>query len=178
MFYNYLKTAWRNLLRNPTLSLINLVGLSVSVAFCVLLFFHIRYEQSFDGFHANGDRLFRLEMSDFWNGDPGNESHQLLMPLIVGKEIKSRFPEVKTAVVFEDETVHFGEQLVRADNQVYKEKGVIYADRLGGYAERISVGWWMYGLVGLAAIVVALATISMQVWKAVRSNPVDALRME
>jgi len=36
----------------------------------------------------------------------------------------------------------------------------------------------MYGLVGLAAVVIALATISMQVLKAVRSNPVEALRTE
>ena len=33
---------------------INLLGLSVSVAFCALLFFHMRYEQSFDRFHAKG----------------------------------------------------------------------------------------------------------------------------
>jgi len=127
MFTNYLKIAWRNLLRHPMLSSINLVGLSVSVAFCVLLFFHIRYEQSFDRFHANRDRLYRLEMSDFGNDDPGSQRRQLEFPLIVGRDMKSRFPEVKDAIVFKDQTVHNG-QLVRADNQVYKEKGVYYAD--------------------------------------------------
>jgi len=49
---------------------------------------------------------------------------------------------------------------------------------LQGYAARIDVGWWMYGLVGLAALMVAVATISMQIWKAVRGNPVEALRTE
>jgi putative ABC transport system permease protein len=128
MFTNYLKIAWRNLLRHPMLSLINLVGLSVSVAFCVLLFFHIRYEQSFDRFHRNGDRLYRLEMTDFWNDDLNSPSHQLEFPLVVGKDLKTRFPEVKDVIVFKNQTIHMGEQLVRADNQVYKEKDVYYTD--------------------------------------------------
>ena len=128
MFTNYLKIAWRNLLRHPMLSAINLVGLSVSVAFCVLLFFHIRYEQSFDRFHANGDRLYRLEMTDFWNDDPNSPSHQLEFPLVVGRDLKTRFPEVKEVIVFKNQTIHMGEQLVRADNQVYQEKDVYYTD--------------------------------------------------
>jgi putative ABC transport system permease protein len=49
---------------------------------------------------------------------------------------------------------------------------------LQGYAERITVGWWMYAVVGVAALTVAAATIGMQVWKAVRGNPVEALRTE
>jgi putative ABC transport system permease protein len=49
---------------------------------------------------------------------------------------------------------------------------------LQGYAARIDIGWWMYALVGLAALMVAAATIGMQVWKAVRRNPVEALRTE
>src|SRR5579862_2421781 len=127
MFSNYLKIAWRNLLRHPMLSLINLVGLSVSVAFCVLLFFHIRYEQSFDRFHKNGDRLYRLEMSGIWYADPGSQRLGLEFPLNVGRDMKSRFPEIKNAIVFKDQTIHMG-QLIRAENQVYKEKGVLYAD--------------------------------------------------
>jgi putative ABC transport system permease protein len=128
MFYNYLKTAWRNLMRNPTLSLINLVGLSVSVAFCVLLFFHIRYEESFDRFHVNRDRLFRMEMSDFFSGDPVGKTRGLEFPIVVGRDLKDKFPEVSNVIVFKDHTVHMGQQLVRAGNEVYKEKGVYFAD--------------------------------------------------
>ena len=128
MLKNYLVVAWRNLLRNPTMSLINLAGLSISVAFCALLFFHIRYEQSFDRFHRNGDRLYRLEMSDVWGAGPESEIHDLEFPLVVGPDIKSRFPEVAGTIRFKDVTVHMGEQLVRAENEVYKEKGVYYAD--------------------------------------------------
>src|ERR1700727_1892074 len=65
MIKNYVVIAWRNLLRHRTLSIINLFGLSVSVAFCLLLFYHIRWEQSFDTFHAKKDRLFRCEQASF-----------------------------------------------------------------------------------------------------------------
>ena len=126
MLKNYLLVAWRNLLRNPMLSLINLVGLSISVAFSALLFFHIHYEQSFDRFHRNGDRLYRLEMSDF--GDPSNNVHGLEFPLVVGIDLKNRFPEVSDFVRFKDMSSHMGEQLVRAGGQVYKERGVYYTD--------------------------------------------------
>jgi putative ABC transport system permease protein len=128
MLKNYLLVAWRNLLRNPTLSLINLVGLSISVALCVLLFFHIRYEQSFDSFHANRDRLYRLEMSDVWAGGLERSTHALEFPLAVGADLKSRFPEVSSIIRFKDISYHMGGQLVRAGGQVYKEKGVFYTD--------------------------------------------------
>jgi len=49
---------------------------------------------------------------------------------------------------------------------------------LQGYAARIEVAWWMYVLVGAAALTVALATVTLQVWKAARANPIEALRAE
>jgi hypothetical protein len=85
MFRSYLTIAWRSLLRNLTLSLINLVGLSISVAFCLLLFFHIRYEQSFDAFHKNADRLYRVEMTNFW-GSPGEKSKITLFAALTREE--------------------------------------------------------------------------------------------
>src|ERR1700712_3515368 len=53
MLKNFIKIAWRNLIRNRTFSIINIVGLSFSVAFCLLLFFYIRKEQSYDNFSEN-----------------------------------------------------------------------------------------------------------------------------
>src|ERR1700722_14264686 len=142
MIRNYLKTAWRNLLRNRTLSLINLTGLSISVAFCVLLFFHIRYEQSFDRFHEKKDRLFRVEMTNFW-ADPGekpkgslfaaltrsaDENNDLEFPLVVGRDMQNVLPDVQSVTRFEDISRHNGQPLVRANGQVYKEEHALYAE--------------------------------------------------
>ncbi|HET6253199.1 MAG TPA: ABC transporter permease [Puia sp.] len=128
MLKNYLLVAWRNMRSRPMLSLINVIGLSISVAFCALLYFHLSYERSFDRFHVNGDRLYRLEMSDFSNDDPESKEHGLEFPLVVGPDMKSRFPEVNHIIVFKDQTYHMGDQLIRANKEVYKEKGVYYAD--------------------------------------------------
>jgi len=128
MLRSCLITAWRNLLRNPRISLINLTGLAISLALCTLLFFHIRYEQSFDGFHRNVDRLYRLEMGNVWNDEPATSAHGLTFPLVVGNDIKRQFPDVSSLIRFKDKSAHWGASLVRAENQVYKEKGVYYVD--------------------------------------------------
>jgi len=49
---------------------------------------------------------------------------------------------------------------------------------LEDFAYRITIQWWMFGLVGLLSIVIALVTVSFQVVRAARANPVDALRSE
>ena len=49
---------------------------------------------------------------------------------------------------------------------------------LEDFAYRIRISWWMFGLVGLTAVVVALVTVGFQMLKAARANPVEALRSE
>jgi putative ABC transport system permease protein len=49
---------------------------------------------------------------------------------------------------------------------------------LEDFAYRIQISWWMFGLVGLTAVMVALVTIGFQVLKVARANPVEALRAE
>jgi len=142
MFRNYCKTAIRNLLKNRMFSIINLTGLSLSIAFCLLLFFYIRHEQSYDSFHKKKDRLFRLEMTDLWtipDNKPQNSIYSFLsrtdeavntviFPLIVGTDLQNNFPEVKTVTRMQSVSDHFGDQLVRAGTEVYKEKDVMYVD--------------------------------------------------
>ena len=140
MFTNYFKTAVRNLLRNKAFSFINIIGLSLSVAFCLLLFMHIRFEQSFDTFHQKKNHLFRLEMTNLFNlmdtskkpekaffsflTKQDDADNQLVFPLVVAADLQSTFPEVKSVTRFKDE----GPQLVKAKNEVFKEKHILYAD--------------------------------------------------
>ncbi|HTR30747.1 MAG TPA: FtsX-like permease family protein [Puia sp.] len=138
MFRNYLKIAWRSLLRYRSFSIINLVGLSISIAFCLLLFYHIRYEQSFDGFHQKKDRLYRCEMSNIYN-TPSDEVKKSFLsfmtrredeknsdefPLVVGQDMKAVFPEILSFTRWLDDE----EQFIRADGQLYKQNRMVYAD--------------------------------------------------
>lgn len=60
MIHNYLLIAFRNLRKNSTYSLLNVLGLGLSVACCVLIFLMVHYHLSFDTFHNNADRTVRI----------------------------------------------------------------------------------------------------------------------
>jgi putative ABC transport system permease protein len=60
MLQNYLKTAWRSLVRNKTYTAINIMGLTVGIAACLLIFLVVQYQTSFDNFHTKKDRIYRV----------------------------------------------------------------------------------------------------------------------
>ena len=138
MLRNFAKIAWRNLLKNRTFSIINIVGLSLSVAFCLLLFFYIRNEQSYDTFPGKKDRLFRFESTNTWGAtDAKPASHlfsfltkdnevdnTLQTSLIIGRDIERSFPEVKSITRFQDQE----SALIKVDKTVYKIRHLVFAD--------------------------------------------------
>src|SRR5688572_13641487 len=60
MLRNYWKTAWRNLKRNKSYAISNVLGLSIGIAASLLIFLVIHFETSFDNFHKKGDSIYRL----------------------------------------------------------------------------------------------------------------------
>src|SRR5689334_19086669 len=62
MFKNYLKTAWRNLMKNKFYSVINIAGLSIGLAVGILILLWVQDELSFDTFHKNADNIYRLDI--------------------------------------------------------------------------------------------------------------------
>jgi len=60
MLKNYLKTAWQNLRSHKSYVAINTIGLAVGIAACLLIFLLIQYEKSFDNFHKNKERIYRV----------------------------------------------------------------------------------------------------------------------
>lgn len=69
MFNNFIKIAWRNLIRNRTFSLINISGLAIGMAAAALILLMVQEEYSFDQFHKNKDRLFEVWNKDVRNGE-------------------------------------------------------------------------------------------------------------
>ncbi|HEX8040167.1 MAG TPA: ABC transporter permease, partial [Chryseosolibacter sp.] len=67
MVANYLKTARRNLAKHKLYSVLNTIGLSTGIAFCLLIYLYIRDEHNFDRFHTNADRIYRLESAMYFN---------------------------------------------------------------------------------------------------------------
>ena len=64
MFKNYLKIAWRNLLKRKVFTAINVLGLAIGFGGCILIFLFLNYHLSFDNFHANADRIYRINTEE------------------------------------------------------------------------------------------------------------------
>jgi len=96
MITNYIKTAWRNLLRDKRTLAINILGLSVGIAAAFLLFTVIRFETSYDTFHANAKRIYRVVTADrFENGMQYNPG----VPNPVPEALKLDLPNLEQVAV-------------------------------------------------------------------------------
>src|SRR5215217_1303950 len=60
MFENYLKVAWRNLMKNKVFSFINILGLTIGITVCLMIFLFIMNEFSVDQFHTQGKNIYRV----------------------------------------------------------------------------------------------------------------------
>ena len=60
MFKNYFKIAWRNITRNKAYSIINILGLALGICSCIVIFLITSFEFSFDKFHPDADRIYRI----------------------------------------------------------------------------------------------------------------------
>ena len=68
MIRNYITTAIRNLLKHKGYSLVNVIGLSLGLAGCILMLLYIQYETSYDDYHLKKDRIYRLEVDILFDG--------------------------------------------------------------------------------------------------------------
>ena len=69
MLKNYLKIALRNLLKYRLYTFINLTGLAIGIAACILIMLFVKDEFSFDQYHEKGDRLYRAWVKEKYEGE-------------------------------------------------------------------------------------------------------------
>ncbi|MGH1437348.1 MAG: ABC transporter permease [Lewinella sp.] len=94
MIKNYLKIALRNLRRSKVMSFINISGLAIGIATCLLILLFVQYEWSFDRYHEKADRIVRVIFKGMVQGEKLNEAN--VMPP-VAEALKDEFPEVEAA---------------------------------------------------------------------------------
>ncbi|MDR2233407.1 MAG: ABC transporter permease [Tannerella sp.] len=97
MFTTYIKTAWRYLTRNRTSSVINILGLSLGITACLLIFLITRHELSFDTFHPDKERIYRLT-SERVMGDNTYLSAGMLNPVL--EPIREEIAGPETVAIF------------------------------------------------------------------------------
>jgi putative ABC transport system permease protein len=92
MFKNYLKSAWRSIVRNKAFSLINITGLSIGIAASILLFIVVQYELSYDTFQPNYDRIHRVVTQDKFDKDITYNSG---IPVAALEALRADFPNLQ-----------------------------------------------------------------------------------
>jgi putative ABC transport system permease protein len=92
MFKNYFKVAARYLLKHKGYTIINVLGLAVGVASCILIMLFVKSEWSYDRFHSKSDRLYRVWMQE--NYGPDRLYTDIATPIPLGPAIKENIPDV------------------------------------------------------------------------------------
>lgn len=123
MFRNYLLIAWRNFRKHKSFSLINIAGLAVGMACFILIMLYVQFELSFDRYHANADRIYRVVAHQPGNFFIGTD-HFAVTQAILGKTLTQEFPEVQHAVTLDD----FNNTLVTIGEKSFYENDIILAD--------------------------------------------------
>ena len=107
MFKHYLKIAVRNLRKHKAYSFSNIAGLAVGMTCCILILLYVQDELSYDRYHINADRIYRLERNSYFQGQyyqVASTAHPYAPAL------KREFPEVLEAVRFWPLTLHVRDQ--------------------------------------------------------------------
>ena len=90
LFISYLKTAIRNLARHRIYSAINIIGLAIGLAFCMITFLFVHHEWTYDAFHENADRIYQVYVQT-----PSGIAETPRVP--DGVALREAFPEMQTA---------------------------------------------------------------------------------
>jgi hypothetical protein len=92
MIKNYLKVAWRNLVRNKVYSFINILGLATGMAVMMLIGLWIHDEMSANKHHKNYSSLYQVMMNQTFDGHRGTQQS---LPFPLAEELKAKFPDVQ-----------------------------------------------------------------------------------
>jgi putative ABC transport system permease protein len=121
MIRNYLKTALRHTARNKVYSMINIAGLAIGMACCILIAQYVAYELSYDNYHPDGDRIFRVAQ----DGQSQQERRVgAVTSAPVAPALKEDYPQIEYAA----RTMRVGNLLVKRDEKVFYEERCWFAE--------------------------------------------------
>src|SRR4051812_22482974 len=92
MLKNYFKIAWRNIRKNKVFSIINIAGLAIGMAACLLILQYVSFELSYDQFNRNAKDIYRVTNDRYQNGKLMH--HGTITYSGVGKALKNDYAEI------------------------------------------------------------------------------------
>src|SRR4030095_6569755 len=121
MFRNYIKTAWRNVMRNKLYALINILSIAIGLAAFWLIALYVGDEYSYDRNLPGADRIYRVAQHATWDGS------KMDVPLTsppFAPAMKNTFPEIEGATRIDME----GGGILQYDNKTIKQNDIILSD--------------------------------------------------
>jgi putative ABC transport system permease protein len=122
MLKNYLKIAWRNMMKNKTFSFINIAGLSIGLAACLLILQYVSFKLSFDQFNKNAADIYRVYNDRYQNGKL--IQHGTITYSAIGKALQDDYPEVVNHV----RVMPFGKIIIINNTKKTGEQEVLAVD--------------------------------------------------
>src|SRR5918997_7037694 len=97
MWRNYLIVGIRALAKNKTYAFINILGLAIGMAACLMILLFVRYEMSYDKWIPEADRIYQIQ-SWYKSSETGQEAQLQMTPYAAGKSIRADFPQIEQEV--------------------------------------------------------------------------------
>jgi putative ABC transport system permease protein len=120
MLINYFRVAFRNFWKHRTYSFLNIMGLTIGITACYLIFLYVRFEKNYDSFNTKADRIYRL-VTDLKLPADNFKTWGTSAPM--GINIQTDFPQVESAVRLYPDNL-----LVRHGDIMFQEQHSFYAD--------------------------------------------------
>ena len=121
MFKNYFKIAWRNLIKHKAFTAINIIGLAIGIATCLIIMLFVQDELSFDRFNEKADQIVRVVFRGTMNGEKMKESSVMA---IVAPTLRHDYPEVIDAT----RITQTGSQKVTIGDKTFKDESFAFVD--------------------------------------------------
>lgn len=121
MIKNYLKVAWRNLLKHKGFSFINILGLAIGIAACLVIFLYVHTELTFDQYNVKADRIARVTTTIH---TPESDILFATSPNPLADALKRDYPDVEATVRLEPSP-----QVMKLHNDIFREESFYKADQ-------------------------------------------------
>lgn len=132
MIRNYIRTAYRNLLKHKGYTLINILGLATGLTCCLLILLYVHDELRYDRFHEKADRVHRVILSARLND---RDLELPMSPAPMSATLRSEMPDIESATRLR----RVGNFTVRRDDRVFNEADFFHAD--SSFFDVFTVAW-------------------------------------
>ncbi|WP_286755622.1 MULTISPECIES: ABC transporter permease [Roseivirga] len=121
MLYNYIKTAFRSIWKDKFFSVLNISGLAIGIACCMLIVTYVQYELSYDRHFPNHENIYRVVIEGSFNGRDFTGSQS---PAPTGATFRDQIPGVEERLRLRNT----GNWIVKYNDKVFNENRFVFAD--------------------------------------------------